>query len=79
MMTEREEACETCDGSGILTDCGGHLDPPEGYTIIQRCDRCERYPDDLAAAEAWGFDARCDACGAIARPRNKPIPEGSLP
>jgi hypothetical protein len=75
-------SCDGCDGSGIRPDSNmpnGRPDvgpPPAGYTIIERCDACDKYQDDLFAAQAWGDDAHWqngDQPGkpdqAIARPR----------
>lgn len=41
-----------CDGLGLLADpVFDHAVIPDGWTLIQRCDRCERYPNDEAAAQ----------------------------
>ena len=54
----------------------GHAGPPpEGFVIVERCDACDKYPDDLAAAQAWGTDARWQegngTSQAIAKPRTE--------
>lgn len=38
-----DAACDTCDGSGVITG----MDTPCG---IQRCDFCDKFPGDLEAA-----------------------------
>lgn len=76
--TVTSHTCEVCDKQtpGILpyiaTD-GHHAGPPpDGFIVVQRCDACTRYSDDLAAASAWGTDARWqegnDTAQAICRP-----------
>lgn len=56
---ENVEACEGCDGNGIRprTNNGKMIAPPDGFVIVERCDSCGKYPDDLAAAKAWGTSA----------------------
>jgi hypothetical protein len=75
--------CEGCDGSGVrpwanqsadMKNCAPHAGPPpEGHVIVERCDTCNTYPDDLEAAKAWGDDAQWQkgngTAQAIARPR----------
>ncbi len=45
-------ACEGCDGSGIrdpsTPSCSLHL--PQGWHVLERCDTCQRFPSDMAAA-----------------------------
>ena len=69
--------CEGCDGSGIRPDATPHAgSPPEGFVVIERCDTCQQHPDDLAAAAAWGTDARWQegngTLNAIAKPKAAP-------
>jgi hypothetical protein len=47
-----EEQCEVCAGIGWAV-----FTVSEGVALqaIQRCDQCERYEDDLAAADASGI------------------------
>jgi hypothetical protein len=48
-----DEGCEGCDGSGIRWPAGPSCplpDLPAGWVVVERCDSCERFPDDLAAA-----------------------------
>lgn len=47
-IAERE-ACDVCDGYGWI---GAPADP-HGY-VIEACDTCKRYGDDLEAAAACG-------------------------
>lgn len=48
------EHCDQCDGSGWLEDQSyGYADVPAGWTPIQRCDACERFDGDEAAAVAF--------------------------
>jgi hypothetical protein len=68
--------CEGCNDTGIRPDATPHAgEPPEGFTVIERCDACDKYPDDLAAAQAWGDEARWQegngTMQAIAKPRAK--------
>ena len=75
------EICDGCDGSGIrpwsnMQLHAGHAGPPpEGFVIVEQCDTCDKYKDDLAAAQAWGDEARWqDGNGtsqAIARPKGE--------
>lgn len=45
--------CEVCTGDGIRV-CDQMKD---GFVVIERCDLCQIYENDLAAAKAWGEDA----------------------
>ena len=75
------EVCEGCDGSGIrpwsnMQLPAGHAGPPpEGFVIVERCDTCDKFKDDLAAAQAWGDEARWQegngTSQAIAKPRTQ--------
>jgi hypothetical protein len=79
--------CEGCDGSGIrdpsTPSCSLHL--PQGWHVLERCDTCQRFASDMAAARhRYGdhlWSAICDdggwhivvpdpaRCGASGRPR----------
>ena len=71
----KRKKCEGCDGSGIrpYANLGREHKgpPPKGYIAVEKCDTCDKYPDDLAAAKAWGDDAHWqnDTSQAIAKPR----------
>jgi hypothetical protein len=73
-----EEPCD-CEGGALpgMDDEMGS-EPPEGFTVVQRCDTCEKFETDLEAASAWGdcahyqweFDGTAEGVvRAIARPR----------
>lgn len=46
--------CEGCDGSGVRSpatpSCQFENERLSGWEVVERCDVCERYPDDLVAA-----------------------------
>ena len=47
------EPCEGCDGSGIRAPAEPSCviaEEAAGWTVVERCDACELYADDLAAA-----------------------------
>lgn len=56
--------CESCDGSGIRLNAEpsvifmGKNAPNEDEMVIERCDTCGRFEDDLAAANAFFFLVR---------------------
>lgn len=49
----RTSKCEGCDGSGVrapaLPSCEID-DIPRGWCVIEKCDTCDTYFDDLVAA-----------------------------
>ncbi len=48
------EDCEGCDGGGIRFPAEPSCtlrDLPTGWVVVERCDACAQYPDDLVAAE----------------------------
>jgi hypothetical protein len=58
--SEGGEGCEGCGGSGIRCPAEPSCllpDLPAGWVVAERCDVCERYPDDLSAAEVVCDDA----------------------
>jgi hypothetical protein len=63
------DGCEGCDGSGVRCPAEPSCAIPElppGWVVVERCDYCERYPNDLAAAEVVCTDAkwvRCESDG----------------
>lgn len=76
MSGEFRECEPECDGIREDSDPGFTPDPPvpHGYVIVERCDSCNRYDNDLDAARVWGDDAKWHGTGrakvAIARKRN---------
>lgn len=65
-------SCEGCDGSGIRCPAEPSCAMPDlslGSVIVERCDYCQQYPDDLAAAEVVCDDPtliRCESGGVHA-------------
>ena len=58
-----EHTCEGCchsDMPGVRPDATNHigLRLPEGAVIVERCDTCERFATDAAAAMAYGAHAQ---------------------
>lgn len=63
------EICEGCDGSGVRVpaspSCTFKRNPiPEGWVVLERCDTCQRYSDDLAAGQAHYTEARPIVCNS---------------
>jgi hypothetical protein len=48
--------CEGCKGDGIRCPAGPSCDLPEiegtDWVVVEKCDTCDRFPDDLSAAGA---------------------------
>jgi hypothetical protein len=48
--------CEGCDGSGIRSPAEPSCITPEvdgsNWVIVEKCDTCDLFPDDLSAAAA---------------------------
>lgn len=48
------ESCDGCDGSGVRWPAEPNCTIPElensDWNIVERCDTCSRYPDNLSAA-----------------------------
>lgn len=59
--------CEGCDGSGIRAPaeplCAVPMDATD-WIIVERCDYCDRYSDDLVAARQVSIEARWVQCAA---------------
>jgi hypothetical protein len=57
--------CEGCDGSGIrcpaIPSCAMDVDI-NGWVIVERCDSCEIYPNDIAAAHVHFREAKWIVC-----------------
>lgn len=61
-MYGRCSGCGDCEIAGVRNDSTPHLEAgeviPQGYVCIERCDACQRYESDMAAALAWHPDAK---------------------
>ena len=62
-------ACEGCGGCGVrvpaLPSC--HMETPNGWCVVERCDVCEVYDSDYCAALAISDVVRavpCDSGGS---------------
>lgn len=54
-QTYSNSLCVACGGSGILSPAkpSCSIARPRGtWIVVERCDSCEKYPDDLTAALA---------------------------
>lgn len=64
---EEFDTCEGCDGSGIRApaepSCALEDRGPEWF-VVERCDYCELFADDLAAALTLAKDAEWIRCGS---------------
>jgi hypothetical protein len=49
--------CEACGDRGwLLVELQGAICIHDGQVMVERCDACERFPDDLEAGDvAWGL------------------------
>jgi len=57
--------CEGCDGSGVrapATPSCVFLTDAHGWVFVERCDLCEIFPDDLAAASSLFRDFKWIQC-----------------
>lgn len=75
--------CEGCDGSGVRAPASPscEIEMPSGWIVVERCDACEQYPDDLEAAlslfrEATWVDCRSGSGHVIANPQSSRSPRG---
>jgi hypothetical protein len=76
-MSRRQ--CEGCDGRGVRAPASPSckIDAARGrWTVVERCDTCERFADDLAAAHslfriAGWFECRNGALHALANVRTR--------
>jgi hypothetical protein len=61
--------CEGCNGSGIRVPatplCQIPSDEIDGWTIVERCDACETYDDDLIAAAVVFGEVRWVECVSL--------------
>jgi hypothetical protein len=46
------DTCEACKGAGFHVHWESKTPIPPGFCCIQRCDACEKYENDYAAAKA---------------------------
>jgi len=53
-MSRKAKSCPGCPGNGIRCPATPSCRLPrlKGWTVVERCDTCERYSNDLAAAAA---------------------------
>ena len=61
------EPCEGCDGSGIRAPATPSCRLPileSGWFVVERCDYCERYSDDLCAAESQFLESKWIRCAS---------------
>ncbi len=61
------EDCEGCDGSGVRIPAEPScLLPvlPEDWCVVERCDCCEKYSNDLAAGLAFSKNGEWVKCAA---------------
>lgn len=63
-MKRRTKRCPGCPGNGIRCPATPSCRLPrlQGWTVVERCDTCERYPNDLAAAAALFRTVKWVAC-----------------
>ena len=62
-----DEQCEGCDGTGIRAPATPSCRLPARYrswVVVERCDYCERYPDDLTAARRLFAVAKWIQCAS---------------
>ncbi len=61
-------ACEGCDGSGIRCPASPSCVLPHeqfrNWTIVERCDTCQLYPDDASAAATLFGEVRWIECAS---------------
>lgn len=70
--------CEGCDGSGIRDHADYGEIPPDGYHFIERCDVCEQYATDLAAASGAGYTLIQETLAGRVLVRDEPLNISSL-
>ncbi len=56
--------CEGCDGVGIRdhSEPSCALEIPDGWHVVERCDACDKFANDVAAAHAFYREMRTLAC-----------------
>jgi hypothetical protein len=59
-------ACRACAGAGLFApatpSCSLRV-PGAGWTVVERCDACERFPDDFEAAQSLSSACGWFQCG----------------
>jgi hypothetical protein len=78
-LRQRMRACVACSGAGVLDPAMPSCDLPPfgpGWILVERCDACERFSDDLAAARsrytvAGWFQCRRGGWHAVAASNSK--------
>jgi hypothetical protein len=64
---DNHEPCEGCNGSGVRFPARPSCELPpveEGWEVVERCDSCEAFEDDLAAGLAIAPEARWIECAS---------------
>jgi hypothetical protein len=76
-MSRKTKSCPGCPGTGVRCPATPSCRLPrlKGWTVVERCDTCERYPNDLAAAAALFQNVKWVTCAdggrhAVGRNRN---------
>ncbi len=58
--------CEGCDGNGVRCpaepSCSFLPGDVADWVLVEKCDTCDRCPDDLAAAEVVFYEAKWVTC-----------------
>lgn len=84
-MCDHNVTCDGCDGSGIrapATPSCRFSNLRDGWVVVERCDTCAKYDDDLEAARVLSSTACwlvCDngsghaACPEADLPRNTEV------
>jgi len=65
-MSRKARSCPGCPGNGIRCPAAPSCRLPwlKGWTVVERCDTCDRYPSDLAAAAALFQRVKWIMCAA---------------
>jgi hypothetical protein len=66
----QEDNCEGCDGTGIRAPATPSCLLPARYrswVVVERCDYCEQFPDDLTAARTLFAETKWIQCATGGR------------
>ena len=65
-MSRETGTCPGCPGNGIRCPATPSCRLPrmKGWTVVERCDTCQHYPNDLAAAAALFTKVKWVACAS---------------